>query len=238
MTRVGGPGTNPAEGRLPSATDDARRTFGDDRRDWFSGGRPGNPDGGLGRDTRFGREGPGAGIGDDRENAFRDRMRHALGEVADGTGASEDAARTRLLAVAGGMPLPAGLPVAAAEGGAGRAEWAGVLVDRVEQALRAQPLDGARAGISLKLDLADPVHGVTGLTITMSAAGIDVVLTRAGAEATAAWLAAAQALADRLQARFPGRMVRVHEVEDGRPARAAHGLDEISRLFGQQGGGS
>jgi hypothetical protein len=46
---------------------------------------------------------------------------------------------------------------------------------------------------------------------------------------------AAQALADRLQARFSRRIVRIHEAGDGHEAKASHGLDEISRLLTGRG---
>lgn len=90
----------------------------------------------------------------------------------------------------------------------------------VEKALKAEmaPIPGKPVEIALKLT--DVVPGLDGLTVSMQAGTIDVVLQRAaGVEGLDALRASAAGLADSLRQRFGKRVVRIYERGDVRPGR-------------------
>lgn len=232
MTRISGFGANPPDQRASFATEEQRR-------DTFSGDRTGDRNAGPGREAPFGQSGLGAQLGNEHERAFAEKMRTALGDGVQSAEA-EDGPRGRLLAVAGGIPLPwpvLGMPAEAftAAPTAGRAGWVGALVERIEQALQAQFSDALRSGVGLRLDLTG-MGGPGSVTITLAPQALDVVFAHGGGAPSAELAAIAQSLADRLQARFPDRVVRIRESTDGPEERPSGGIEEVSRLLGRQGG--
>lgn len=232
MTRVGGPGPNLVEG-FPTPAENERGT----REDRFAGGRPGRES--LGREMGFQSGVGGQSSTDERETSFREKMRQALGEAKIVEDRNDEQGSQRLLAIAGvgvaSLPANAVAPADQQVGlSPGVANQVDMLTHRIEQALRAEMRDGVPAGFSLRLDLPD-AGSISGVTITMSSDSIDIVFTRAGSETTAEYLLAAQALAERLQARFSRRIVRIHEVDGSPETKPSQGLDEISRLLGRSG---
>ena len=182
-------------------------------------------------DFELGRE-----LADEREQAFTRRLTQALGNEEASTEVAPDAP-LRVLAVAGQSLPVAGLmagtrPETAVEGG--RLD---TIIDRVERAMTARGIEGLPGTVSLRLDLGDLGGSVGGMTISLAPGSIDLVLSRAGETADAPFLQAAQALADRLHARFPKRVVRVLEAEP-QPSAPAHGLAAFSRLLDPSGDAS
>lgn len=107
--------------------------------------------------------------------------------------------------------------------GTERVGWLETLYTRIEQALLHSP---ATADGSIRLDLqlaAEGMEGLQGVEIAMSSTALDVVLSRTEGQATAEYLAATQALAERLQERFPRRIIRIHDAVAG--AGTAHNAE-------------
>jgi hypothetical protein len=163
------------------------------------------------------------------QGAFEESLRRALGESGqeaerDRAGARDrdtddeatdvDPGQLRLLAQAERpsgfalMPQPAA-PAPASGEAAARVE---ALAVRIEQAMRAEMALAPGQPIALRLDLGDMVPGLSSLTVAMTADGIDVTLTRSTGPASEELLRAAQMLAERLQACFARRQVRVLDV--------------------------
>lgn len=93
------------------------------------------------------------------------------------------------------------------------------VVSRVEQAIRAELFQDAGRPVSIRIELPENGDGVQSITIAMSATTLDVRLQRGDGRVTDDLLAAAQALAERLQARFSRRVVRVLDAGEGAAAR-------------------
>lgn len=233
MTRVtatpggvgpGGVGWNPAadDGRHdPSARSGMER--GD------AGGH------GLGTGFRFGQAHHSPHSFGDREDTFGEMMRLELRK--DAAAGEEAPPHLRLLAVAGETPLPLSGPQAAPSESAGtqpaRQDRLAAVADRIEQALKGERIPVAGDGsLSLRLSIPDPGGDIGAVTLTMDAQTIEVVLTPAGPGGDDI-LAAAQLLAERLQARFSGRTVRILEAP-ATPGPESGGMDAISRLLGRR----
>src|SRR5690606_29574632 len=145
-----------------------------------------------------------------------------------------DGGKTLLAMVHPGAAAHAGPASAAVQGtgatGVHRGEWAENLFSRIEQAMGAS---GRQQGDSITrtFELAAPeTGGLRGVEISMSPTALDVVLTRTEGQATVEYLAATQALAERLHQRFSRRIVRIHEVSAEQ--RLASGeMDLISEIF-------
>ena len=226
MIRIFGPGDSfPVPLREDRKDLDTERQLHDDR---MGQQRPG-------RDISSGQSGIGANAGDQRETAFQEKMQQALGYAIDNA-PFEDKTEHVLLASTGTSPHApsAGRHEAAPSqtAAAGQAPWVGAVAHRIEQALMVPPIPAAP--LTLRLDLPDG-SGIGALSLTMTATSIDVVLIRSGGEASAELMQAAQALADRLHARFSRRIVRIHEVQAEAEARPSEGLDAISRLLQNPG---
>lgn len=200
---------------------------------------------GLGREMGRGQFELDAGAAGDRNALFLSKVRRALGENGtddDGDGTDEQA--SRLLAVAGepaalrlidGLPATAGLVAGYASG---RTAEVARLAERIEQSIKGEMAGNLRSGFRLRLDLQNAGDGPQSLTLTMTTNSIDVVLSSPEGGLSADYALAAQALADRLQARFSRRVVRIYEANAENELRASHGLDEISSLLAGRGGGS
>jgi glutathione S-transferase len=235
MTRIG---PTPADaGRAAALHEETRARRGDERQ--LGRGSPSLGDG-LRREMRFNQFGLGAET-KEREDAFHEKIRHALRDARPGDDRSEE--RTRLIAAAGeAAPIRTAAPqpaAPAADDGAAQRADRGLRIDqlaqRIEEALGTE-LRGGRSELSLRLDLGGAEFGLASLTVAITPDTLDVVLTGAGAPLPPEAAAAAQALAERLQQRFARRVVRIHEAEPAMQG-ASGGMDEISRLF-RGGGGS
>jgi hypothetical protein len=235
MSRVGAPGAEPPP-RNPS--DLADEGGFDTRRD----GKGTALDLGL----NLGQQGFSSFAGKERQAVFEASVRRAAG---DDDGVAAKPREDKVLAVAEeprGLPqMPLAAPqlttAVADPAGPTLVDRAGDVAVRVEQAIRAELSHGLGGPISLKLPIGDLFPGIDAVTITMSADALDIGIQRSGAEISDALLAAAQALADRLQARFSKRIVRVIDVAG--PAAAgdappADGLTEIARLLRRSDGAS
>src|SRR5690606_753986 len=115
--------------------------------------------------------------------------------------------------------------------GVHRVEWAESLFSRIEQAME---VSGRKPGDSITLTFELAAHetgGLRGVEISMSPTALDVVLTRIEGQATVEYLAATQALAERLHQRCSRRIVRIHEVSAERklPSQGMEGISEILR---------
>lgn len=111
------------------------------------------------------------------------------------------------------------------------------MIERIEKAVLARSIDTLPGAVSLTLDFGDIGGSIGGVTITLAAGSIDLLLSRTGEVAAGPYLQAAQMLADRLHARFPNRVVRILEA----PARretAPEGLAAFSRLLDPSGDAS
>jgi hypothetical protein len=160
------------------------------------------------------------------QGAFEESLRRALGESGqqaergrsgaqdrdtDDEATDVDPGQLHLLAQAerpSGFALmpPLAAPAPTANEAAARVE---ALAVRIEQAARAEMALAPGQPIALRLDLGDMVPGLSALTMEMTADGIDVTLTRSTGPASEELVRAAQMLAERLQARFSRRIVRV-----------------------------
>lgn len=189
---------------------------------------------GLGDSMRSGDFGLGRELGDEREQAFAQRLTHALGERDTKVEPAQGDEALRVLAVAGlALPVAALAPSARPEATAetGRLD---AMIERIEKAVTARSIEALPGAVSLKLDFGDLGGSIGGVTITLAPASIDLVLTRVGETTSEPYLQAAQMLADRLHARFPKRIVRVLEAEP-QTAAPAQGLAAFSRLLDPSG---
>ncbi|MBC8129615.1 MAG: hypothetical protein H7Y08_04755, partial [Rhizobiaceae bacterium] len=84
---------------------------------------------------------------------------------------------------------------------------------------------------TLRLEFTDGLAGLKAITVAVSPDNVDVTLTPDGPERMAEYAAAAQGLADRLQARFPGRTIRILEAQLPAGNEPSGGFDDLSRLF-------
>jgi len=228
MTRLPGIGPTPPEVAAQRARDEHSRF--DEPRD--AAGRRGARDGSFNAEMRFGQFDLERGLSDDRGAAFLDKVRRALSESGEAASTDGDAGAPRLLAMAGD-PQAAASADAAALPAPGRDVPASVrieaLVERIEQSLRGALAPGPGGSLSIRLDLGG-AGGFAGISVSMSPDMVDIVLSRAGFPAAEDLAVAAQVLADRLQMRFPRRIVRVFEAP-GRDGGGPGGLDEIGALL-------
>lgn len=219
------------------ASETARRARED--REFGAEGRQPRSDAGVGRDGfEFG-TGPDP-RDDPRKDLFSDAMRRATqSEDSDRREATEQ----RLLAVAersSGLPAPEPARADSLQD-AGGSRLSARVEDALAQALRGLGADRRGAEpIVLRFDAADSGRdGVTSVVVSFGADGIDVTLHGDGLDASAEFLQAAQALAERLQSRFSQRTVRVFQA-DGR-AGPAEGEEpkstSLSELFSAPRGG-
>jgi hypothetical protein len=193
----------------------------------------------------------GTGLGDGRSGGEEgDRLRR-FGESlkradANSNGDSAPAPDPRLVAVVEPGRTVAALP-ALVDGSAERRADALAQSERiarmVEGALRAElsPVPGRPLTLSFEaLRPGEAAGVVTGVSLTLQDGRLDVTLSRHPDETQdALFLAAAQALAERLGQRFPKRMVRVLEEAAGAAERdAADGAPSrpsVFDLFAQPG---
>lgn len=114
------------------------------------------------------------------------------------------------------------------------------IADRVERAFQADLQAGPGAPIALRIPLDGAGDGLSSLTVTATAQGLDITLARAadGAVPLPELLAAAQALAERLQRRLGRGSVRVFDgVEASVTPRAAEGdWADLSAVLGRRTG--
>lgn len=239
MTRIGDMGAGMVGGR--SLPRESRRDL-QDGPGQMPGGGAGLSRDGLSREMGQGQYELDAGSTGDRQAFFLDKVRRALVENrAEGDAGDADGMAPRLLAVAGEVVAPRLFEGAPAKAGpdagdaSGRVAEITRLAERIERSVEGEMAGNLRSGISLRLELQDAGDGPRGLTLTMTATSIDVVLSSPEGGLPEDYALAAQALADRLQARFSRRIVRIHEAGDGRGMKASHGLDEISRLLTGRG---
>lgn len=112
------------------------------------------------------------------------------------------------------------------------------LVERIEQAFRADLLATAGRPDSIRIELANLVQGLDALTVTMTDLTIDVVLSRGASAPSEELTRAVQTLADKLHQRFGRRTVRVmDDLTEGVATLAvseADGMQAISRILGNQ----
>ncbi len=185
-------------------------------------------------DMRSNDFGLGRELADEREQAFARRLTQALGNNDARPEAAPAEEALRVLAVAG-LSLPVASPVAGARPeAAGETGRLDAMIERIEKAVSARAVETLPGAVSLKLDFGDLGGSIGGVTITLAPGSIDLVLSRVGETADAPYLQAAQALADRLHARFPKRIVRVLEAEPQASA-PAQGLAAFSRLLDPSG---
>lgn len=185
-------------------------------------------------DMRSNDFGLGRELADEREQAFAQRLTHALGKDDKQSEVAPPEEALRVLAVAGlALPVANLTPTAGPEAVAetGRLD---AMIERIEKAVSARSIEALPGAVSLKLDFGDLGGSIGGVTITLAPGSIDLVLTRVGETADAPYLVAAQELADRLHARFPNRIVRVLDAEPQTSA-AAQGLSAFSRLLDRSG---
>lgn len=235
MTRIGDTGAGLGGQSLPPRESRRDMQGGPGQ---LPGGGTGLLRDGLSREAGQGQYGLDAGLTGDRQALFLDKVRRALVEnETDGGGGDIDGQASRLLAIAGdiaaprpfdGGPAPAG---SATGDVSGRTAEITRLAERIERSVDGEMAGGLRSGVSLRLDIQDAGGGPRSLTLTMTATSIDVVLSPPEGGLPDGYAVAAQALADRLQARFSRRIVRIHEAGAGDDAKASRGLDEISRLL-------
>lgn len=116
------------------------------------------------------------------------------------------------------------------------------IMARIEQAVRAGLHPGADTPITLKIHLDDmKIAGLKSLSISMTSSALDVTLTGDGGDLSPEIIAATQALANQLAARFPNRAVRVLDSPaeaSGDDSENATGMRAISNLLSQRGGAS
>lgn len=109
-----------------------------------------------------------------------------------------------------------------------RVEWLESLCTRIDHALLSIPRtpDG-RFTLALQLTQ-HGTEGLHGVELSMSPMALDVVLSRTGGQASVEFLAATQALAERLQEKFPKRVIRIHEVASSAATSRKRGADPVN----------
>jgi hypothetical protein len=168
-------------------------------------------------------------------------------ETGGGRNAKAEDAALRLIAVAHAPasfdPLnPAAAAAAAAPARSDAPARTEAIAERiatqVEQALKAELWTGAGRPVTLALPLDGMVDGLAGVTLTLSAGSLDIVLQRNGGVVSDDLIKAAQGLAERLQARFARRTVRVLDsvTADGGATAGAGGFGAIAHLLHREDG--
>ncbi|MEM6678658.1 MAG: hypothetical protein AAF675_12385 [Pseudomonadota bacterium] len=115
----------------------------------------------------------------------------------------------------------------------------GLMAPKITSLADGMAMNLGKGGVAITLPVDPATHGLSGLTVTQHGTGatarIEVVLTGASGELGASLAAAAQALADRLQTRFPNRAITII-AEDAAPevAEAATSQSALSALFAGQ----
>lgn len=237
MTRLVGQGDTPHD---PLANADRRfdfdpaggRTFGDDREKART----------LDLDERkhgLGTRVAGGGT-QDRSDAFKAALKRH--DAADGEELPTEAA---ILMAAQAMRAPE-RPQALSTPEPVRPSTERVLAvaEACERAMRAELHLQMGRPVSVELGVGDLMPGLERLKISLDGSTLEVAFvlaTGAGAApADATTVAAAQALAEQLQARFPRRTVRVVEIDAGdgvgKPATTPSGAATLSDLFRSGGG--
>jgi len=168
---------------------------------------------------------------EERAATFERRIESALEREQPG-GEYPGAADARLLASAGAMPLPDPV-IPQGRSMEGRIE---AVERQIAAALPGKWQHPSGEPLSFLLQgagLADT--GLASITLTLTPEGLDVTLVASDPDAGDLFRQAAQALADRLQHRFPRRLVRIFEAaDDGGKQDAAP--DTIAALFAQAAG--
>lgn len=188
----------------------------------------------LGRDDR-GEDGEGFG----RPPAFAARVRSVLREMGGDEGRSS-ADELQVLAALAAAPIgvPASMAAAMPEGGdpadhaTSMAACMVRLVERLEAVLHAERAGGAGLPLRLEIPLDGVVEGLSSVSVEMTGTDLSVTFTRAQDCEDAALAAAARGLAERLQARFGGRTIRVLERAARRDAPAENPFATLGRLLG------
>ena len=258
MSKIGSSGSHSSgpfsqDGDLQGQSGTRGRDLFEGRRDGSSlrkGGRePGLRDGSGARSHL-----PGSATPEARSASFEQRFRDALQDGGErDTDRQPEQRRHRVLAEAiapeppalGWMaaPVPVQAPDSSAAPGS-PGPVTGAVEERVaklsawvEQALRSELSAGTGQPLTIRIPLQDAADGMQNLTVSVTAASIEVTLERNAGEASAELVRAAQLLADRLQRRFAKGSVRVVEVvgEPHREASAeptATGMAGFSAIFG------
>jgi hypothetical protein len=154
----------------------------------------------------------------ERSSAFEQRLERGLKQHReDDEHHQEDDPAPEQVVV---LTLPGPGPVAKAEGKAPDTlpKLSETMIQKViavslqiEKALTVEGLPRWDAPMTVKLNAEGIADGLVGLTINSGPGMLDIVLERTVAGVTPALAAAAQALADRLQQRFPNRMIRIFD---------------------------
>lgn len=192
----------------------------------------------FGRGDR-GEDGEGFG----RPPAFAARLRAVLRETGGRQG--DDGERPpaddrQVLAALQAAPI--GVPVLASATAPGELDPAGSvpgtaalvarLAERLDAVLRAERAAGAGLPLRLEIPLDGVVEGLQSVSVEMTGADLTVTFTRSSGCAATALAAAARGLAERLQARFGGRTIRVLERATRYDAPAESPFETIGRLLG------
>lgn len=232
MTRLVGQGDTPHD---PLANADRRfefdpaggRAFGDEREKTRT----------LDLDER--KHGLGARIAgggtEERSDAFKAALkRHGGGEGDD------QPTEAAMLMAAQAMRTPERLPAPAAPDPVRPStERVLAVAEACERAMRAELHLQMGRPVAVELGVGDLMPGLERLKISLDGSTLEIAFMLAAgagsAPADATTVAAAQALAEQLQARFPRRTVRVVEIDAGdgaaKPSTAPSGAAALSDLF-------
>lgn len=156
-----------------------------------------------------------------RAAAFEKGLHHAVRNLGDDEGVGNQPGQNRtfaqaqLLAIAQspmtGLPSPGAAQSADASSPSTAAIVASV-TEYIQQSIRADamPVSGQVLKLSLAFggDVAGEI-GLTGISLSVTATTLDVVLERAGSEASESLLRAARILSERLMTRFSKQTVRI-----------------------------
>lgn len=200
-------------------------------------GKAGQRGDGFGLQSHFGNSDFGDSLPDEREHAFLQKMKRAIGEPDTATDSAREPRVIAIATTATPAPFsPFAVHDATATAGPGDAAAmrANALGDRIEHAIRAELRGNPQAAVTLTLDLPGDETGLAGITITMGRDSIDVVLRHGGIGDAAGIVQAAQLLAERLQTRFVRRTVQILELETSQ-AQPSRSLDELSALLARRG---
>ncbi len=201
----------------------------------------------LGDGARAFRDSLQAAMEESSRDAGRESEEEGGAQEAGGGQAKSPNDDVRILAEAGAMALPTQplffvgdnfAPAPSAASGETPA-WVEDMIRHLEAGIRQELGLGADKTIRLKLQLEEHLQGhLQGLEVSISRDVLEVTLVRSSLGAPEELIRAAEALAQRLQFRFPGRMVRVLEAkvqQDADPVSegGGDGLGAISKLLQQ-----
>ncbi len=172
----------------------------------------------------------------DKVAAFELRLRMASKNLADDRPRDEadPFADARLLAVAETLPSPTGLPSfsdlaapTAAPSTPTAAAMVATVTRHIEDAIRADMRPAKGEPLKLRLDFADGLAGLKGMTMSVTPTTLDVVLERSAGDMSPDLLAATAILADRLRLRFGKRIVRILDRVDAPASAHAPSLSDL-----------